>query len=103
LSWDEQGSYGEANSGPEFNDDFGGFMFWGGGEDEFTSGNYYGQGIPKAWAAGLNFGNKYNDDKQSLNGSYRFNKITSAGEGNTLSQSLLPDSLFYNTEEGKNF
>jgi hypothetical protein len=103
LSWDEQGSYGEANSGPEYNDDFGGFIFWGGSEDEFSSGNYYGQGIPKAWAAGLNFGNKYNDDKQSLNGSYRFNKITSLGEGSTLSQSLLPDSLFYNTEKAKTF
>jgi len=75
----------------------------GSGWDEFSGGSYYGQGIPKAWAAGLNFANKYNDDKQSLNGSYRFNKITSAGSGTTVSQSLLPDSLFYNTEKANTF
>ncbi|MBV9962647.1 MAG: TonB-dependent receptor [Parafilimonas sp.] len=103
LNWDEQGSYGEANSGPEFNDDFGGFMFFGDNQDEFSNGNYYGEGVPKSWAAGLNFGNKYNDDKQSLNGSYRFNKITTLGNGNTYSQSILPDSLFYNTETAKTF
>src|SRR6478736_7871213 len=101
LNWDERGNYGEANSGPEYNDDFGGFVFMGDNSDEFSGDNYYGSGIPKAWAAGLNFGNKYNDDKQSLNGSYRFNKITSSGSGNTLSQSLLPDSLFYNTEKAR--
>jgi hypothetical protein len=32
-----------------------------------------------------------------------FNKITSGGEGSTLSQSLLPDSLFYNTRKSKDF
>lgn len=103
LNWDERGNYGEGSSGPEFNDDFGGFVFFGGGQDEFASGSYYGQGIPKSWAAGLNFANKYNDDKQSLNGSYRFNKITSTGTGSTLTQSLLPDSLFYNTEKANTF
>jgi hypothetical protein len=29
LNWDEQGSYGEANSGPEYNDDFGGLYILG--------------------------------------------------------------------------
>lgn len=103
LNWDEQSSYGEADNGPEYDDDFGGFMFFGNNDDEFSNGNYYGQGVPKSWAGGLNFSNKYNDDKQSLNGSYRFNKITSSGNGNTFSQSILPDSLFYNTESARTF
>ncbi|MFT4155641.1 outer membrane beta-barrel protein [Parafilimonas sp.] len=102
LNWDESSSYGESGGSVEYNDDFGGFVFMGDG-DEFSGGTYYGSGVPKAWAAGLNFGNKYNDDKQSLNGSYRFNKLTTAGTGNSLSQSLLPDSLFYNTETSNSF
>ncbi|MEP6597742.1 MAG: outer membrane beta-barrel protein, partial [Ginsengibacter sp.] len=103
LNWDEQGSYGESGGGPEFNDDFGGIMFFGNNDDEFSNGNYYGQGVPKSWAGGLNFSNKFNDDKQNLNGSYRFNKISSLGSGSTFSQSILPDSLFYNTESARTF
>ncbi len=103
LNWDERGSYGEADNGTEFNDDFGGFVFFGNNDDEFSNDSYYGQGLPKSWAGGLNFANKYNDDKQSLNGSYRFNKITSVGNGNSFSQSILPDSLFYNTESARTF
>src|SRR4030095_42402 len=93
----------ENGAGPEFNDDFGGFIFFGNNDDEFSNGNYYGQGVPKSGAAGVNFGNKFNDEKQSLNGSYRFNKITSTGSGSTFSQSILPDSLFYNTESARTF
>ncbi|HYK43644.1 MAG TPA: outer membrane beta-barrel protein [Parafilimonas sp.] len=103
LNWDEQNSYGESGGGLEFNDDFGGFMFFGNNDDEFANGSYYGQGVPKSWATGLNFGNKFNDDKQNLNGSYRFNKITSDGSGSTFAQSILPDSLFYNTESARTF
>ena len=101
LGWDEQNNYGGGND-MQYDDDFGGFYFNNGG-DEFSSGNYYGEGVPKSWAAGLNFSNKYNDDKQNLNGSYRFNKISTNGDGNTFSQSILPDSLFYNTEKAKTF
>ncbi len=104
LGWDEQSNYGSGDNGTEMSDDFGGVVFFGdGGGDEFSNGNYYGQGIPKAWAAGLNFANKYNDDKQSLNGSYRFNKISSVTDGSIISQSILPDSLFYNTETSNTF
>jgi len=101
LGWDERNSYGAGND-IQYDDDFGGFYIDGGG-DEFSSGNYWGEGVPKSWAAGVNFGNKFNDDKQNLNGSYRFNKITTVGNGNSFSQSILPDSLFYNTESSRTF
>ena len=101
LGWDERNSYGSGND-IQYDDDFGGFYIDGGG-DEFSNGNFYGEGVPKSWAAGINFGNKFNDDKQNLNGSYRFNKITTVGDGNTFSQSILPDSLFYNTESSRTF
>jgi outer membrane beta-barrel protein len=100
LNWDERNSYG-SGSDLQYDDDFGSFYTTGG--DEFSGGDYYGDGVPKSWAAGLNFGNKFNDDKQNFNGSYRFNKISTLSEGNTYSQSILPDSLFYNTESSKSF
>ena len=93
LDWNESSSYGSGNN-MQYDDDFGGFYV--NNNDDFGGGNYYGDGVPKSWAAGLNFGNKFNDDKQNLNGSYRFNKLSTVSEGNTFSQSILPDSLFYN-------
>lgn len=102
LSWDENNQYG-GSSGPEFNDDFGGFFFFNGNNDEFDNESYYGEGIPKSWAGGVNYSNKFDDDKQTLNGSYRFNKISSTGSGNTFSQSLLPDSSFFNRDNGFTF
>jgi hypothetical protein len=102
LGWDERNSYGSGGGGMEYDDDFGGFVI-NGSNDEFSSGNYYGEGVPKSWAAGINFGNKFNDDKQNFNGSYRFNKISTTGNGSTFSQSVLPDSLFYNKESSSNF
>ncbi len=102
LNWDERGSYGGESGMPEYNDDFGGFFFFGGG-DEFDNPSFYGQGVPKSWSTGINYSNKFNDDKQSLNGSYRFNKLSTLGSGNTLSQSILPDTTFFNREAGNTF
>jgi len=102
LNWNERGSYGGESGTPEYNDDFGGFIFFGGG-DEFENPNFYGQGIPKSWSTGINYSNKFNEDKQSLNGSYRYNKINTLGSGNTFSQSILPDTSFFNRENGSTF
>lgn len=102
LNWDERGSYGGGGGTPEYDDDFGGFYFNNGG-DEFENSNFYGQGVPKSWSTGINYSDKYNDDKQSLNGSYRYNKINSIGSGNTLTQTILPDTVFYNRESGNTF
>ncbi len=100
LNWDEQSSYGSGTS-LQYDDDFGGYYIDGG--DDFSGGSYYGEGVPKSWAGGINFGDKFNDDKQNFNGSYRFNKLNTSGEGSTYSQSILPDSMFYNTENSKTF
>ena len=76
LNWEENSQYGGSNA-PEMDEDFGGFFFFNREEDELSNDRYYGQGIPKSWGGGLNYSNKFNADKQSLNGSYRFNKISS--------------------------
>ncbi len=99
LGWGDREKYGEG-SGVEFNADEGYFMI-GGGDDEFNdwNGNFSGEGIPKSYSAGINYGNKYNTDRQTVNGSYRYNKIITDGTGSTFSQSILPTNVFNTTEK----
>ena len=94
LNWNDRRTYGDGG-GLEYNPDEG--YFTGGGQDEFdgNNGNYSGMGIPKSWSTGINYSNKYNKDQQIVNGSYRYNKIITAGSGRTFTQSILPDSSVY--------
>jgi hypothetical protein len=101
LDWNESNSYGGGN-GLEYNDDFGGFYF-SGNDDEFSNSNYYGEGLPKSWSAGINYSNKFGNDKQNINGNYRYTKLNSEGVGNSLSQSILPDTVFFNKEVRSSF
>ncbi|MBC7588325.1 MAG: outer membrane beta-barrel protein, partial [Chitinophagaceae bacterium] len=99
LNWDEKGKFGDGgNTDMQMNDDGGMYMSWGGG-DNFDNSNYWGEGIPKSWSGGVNYTDKFNNDKQSLNGSYRYSKIINNGGGKTISQSILPDTLFFNNEK----
>lgn len=91
LSWNERDNYGEGMN-MEMMDD--GIYFFGGGDD-FGSESYYGQGLPKSWSGAVHYSNKFNDDKQHINGSYRFNKLNAEGVSNTFTQSLIPGDLFY--------
>lgn len=93
LDWGEQEKFGEGLD-MQMSDD-GGIYIDGGGRDEFSQPSFRGQGIPRSWSTGINYGNKYNDDKQTLNGSYRYNKLLNEGESNSYSQFILPDTLFY--------
>ena len=101
LDLQQSNQYGSGN-GPEYNDDFGGLGFFG-NNDVFNNSFSYGEGVPKSWAGGLNYSNKFNDDRQSINGSYRYSKFNSEGNGNAFSQSILPDTVFVNSESGKTF
>ena len=87
LGWDEQDKYGSGNN-IEYNDDNGGIMIYSDGDD-LSGGSYYGEGLPKSWAGGVNLSNKWNDNKVSANGSYRYNKLNVEGTGSTITQSLL--------------
>ncbi len=103
LDWGERDKYG-GSGGMQYDDDFGGFYFSMNNDDEFSNGSYYGEGLPKSWSTGLNYSNKWNEDKVSLNGSYRYNKLNSEGAGSTISQSLLPgDDYFINREQSFTF
>jgi hypothetical protein len=93
LDWGEQEKFGEGLD-MQMSDD-GGIYIDGGGRDEFSQPSFRGQGIPRSWSTGINYGNKFNNDKQTVNGSYRYNKLLNEGESNTYSQFILPDTLFY--------
>lgn len=93
LDWNEQEKFGEGID-MQLSED-GGIYFTSGGGDEFSQSNFQGQGIPKSWSTGVNYGNKFNNDKQTINGSYRYNKLTNEGGSSTYSQYILPDTVFY--------
>lgn len=103
LNWDENGKYGNGDNGFEYSED-GGYFFSFGGDDEFNDyGSFSGQGMPKSWNGGVQYSKKYNEDKQNINSSYRFNKVSNAGGSNTVSQSILPGNVFYNHETSSFF
>ncbi|TDH26517.1 hypothetical protein EXU57_10525 [Segetibacter sp. 3557_3] len=103
LSWDESSRYGSDN-GMQYDAD-GGYFFTSGGGDDLSGfdGTYGGEGIPKSWSTGVNYGNKFHLDKQSLNGSYRYTKLNTEGAGNTITQSILPNNTFTNLEDRSSF
>ncbi len=98
LNWRDNSTYGSGDQ-IEYNDDMGG-MVWYGNYDDM---GYNGNGLPKSWAAALNYANKYNSDKQSINGSYRFNKLNIEGANNSFTQSILPDTTFFTKSNASSF
>lgn len=97
LNWEDRDKYGGGSSGD-----------WDQDAQEYTS--YYDdfspseEGLPKSWSAGLNFSNKWNDDKLSFVGSYRYNKLNTEGSSSTITKSLLPgDDFFVNRDSSYNF
>ena len=71
--------------------------------NEFDDLFYNSDGLPKSWSGGLNYSTTFNGNKQNINGSYNYNKINNEGYVNTSSQSILPDTTFFNNESSKTF
>lgn len=55
-------------------------------------------GIPKNWSTGINYSNKFNDDRHTINGSYMYSNLINDGSSSTNSQYILPDTIFYQTD-----
>ncbi len=71
LGWDDRGNFGGGMGGMSVMDGSGGevYMFGGSGDDDMGwNGNYNGSGYPKALNAGINYSNKWQDNKYNLNG-----------------------------------
>jgi hypothetical protein len=89
LDWQESKNYGAGGD-----DD---------GNDEFDDGNYWGEGLPKGWSAGLHYSNKWNADKIHLNSGYQYNKLNTEARGNTFSQYKLQDTILYTNDYGNSY
>ena len=97
LNWNEQRNFGSSdNSNMQIMDD-GAVMMWSDGGDDFARG----QGLPQSTTGGLSYINKWNKDKNSINGSYQFNDQTINGLNGSITQTLLPDTSFINTTTEK--
>jgi hypothetical protein len=100
LNWQDNNNYSSGSEMIEMDDGMGFYMS---NSDDFGGGgSYYGEGLPTGWSAGLHYSNKYNEGKNTLNGSYRFNKLNTIGNGRTTSQFILPDTLYYRSEVTNN-
>ena len=99
----QQSNYFTSDNDPGLNNNLGGFNSLANNDYGFNNSFSVGDGVPKSWSGGLNYSNKFNDDQQSINGSYQYNKLNSEGYGNTFSQSVLPDTVFFKNESGKTF
>src|SRR5579871_6562774 len=62
------------------------------------SGRYEGQGLPSVKTGGLHYNNKWDDDKQSVNGNYKLMQLDVQNTSVTNSKNILPDSFYFNNE-----
>ncbi len=68
------------------------------GDFEDWGNSYYDEGIPRTIKAGAHFSNKWNRDRQNINGNYSLKNINLAANGNSLTKYILPDSAYYSKE-----
>ncbi|MBD0378477.1 MAG: outer membrane beta-barrel protein, partial [Flavisolibacter sp.] len=80
-------------------DEISGFYYSFGGNDEFN--NWSLKGLPDAYTAGALFIDKWKEDKQSVNSSYRFNRLGTRNESSTLTQLILPTGITYTNNFAK--
>jgi hypothetical protein len=99
LNWQDRDNYGESwlNSA-DYDESSGFFFFEGDDNDELDSwdGRYNGQGFPLVQTGGLHYNNKWDDDKQTINGNYKILQLHVNGASATNSQYILPDTLYFN-------
>ncbi|WP_346239327.1 outer membrane beta-barrel protein [Niabella insulamsoli] len=85
LDWEDAGKYGGGgNSG--VSDDGGIYIMYGGGDYNRSSG------IPINYNAGVHYSNKFNQDKHSINGGYRYVRIEAPGNTQVFAKNFTPDS-----------
>ncbi len=101
LNWQDQRSYGDNSTNIQFDDNGNGFVDGSSNSDglESWSGSYNGQGFPKVQTGGVHYNNKWDDDKQSINGNYKILDLTVNGTSNTNTQYILPDTLYYTSQK----
>ena len=93
LGWEDRNKLGIEND-YEYDEISGYYYSYGDGDNEFNDWNL--KGIPNAYTAGALYGNKWNEEKQKVNGSYLYNRLGTKNTTYTNSQTLLEDTTYYN-------
>ncbi|MES2774642.1 MAG: outer membrane beta-barrel protein [Bacteroidota bacterium] len=102
LGWQEESQYGGGGGGMEMEISDNGDTYFNNTDNEFGGmDNYYGEGLPSAWMGGLSYGNKFDNDKQNVNGSYRYQKQRITGGSSNISQYILPDTQYFNNQRSQ--
>lgn len=97
LNWQESQNYGFQSNNIEVMEG-GGIMITSNSSDDLGTQNFYGQGLPESVKGGLHFSNKWNEDKYNVGGNYLFNKLAVHSSGNTYTQNILADSVYYDRQ-----
>lgn len=103
LDWRDEDKYGGGN-GVEYNEDDDTYYIES-EPDNFNTwgGHYYGQGLPTAWTGGAHFANKWKEDKDHVNGNYRYYKQDLDISRTTQSRYILPDTQYFNNQTTRSF
>jgi hypothetical protein len=101
LGWGEENQYGGGLSNQTEMTDDGGIMMWNSSDEFGGSGSFGGEGLPKSWMAGTSYSNKWNNDKNATNGAYRYQRLTTQGTTTTNTQTILPDTQYFNNQVAK--
>jgi len=91
LNWEDRRKLGMEED-MEF-DDISGFYYSFGSDDGFNDWSL--RGLPNSSTAGALYSNKWNEDKHNINGSYRYNKLSTTNVGSVLTQNILPNTVNY--------
>ncbi len=75
-------------------DEIGGFYYSFGTSDEFSEWSL--RGLPNAYTAGGLFSDKWKEDKQNVNVSYRYNRLTTDNDQSNITQNLYPSISYRN-------
>jgi len=104
LNWQERDNYGQSMAGNFDYDELNGYTFNGLNNDfESWDGRYNGQGLPSVKTGGLHYNNKWDDDRQSVNGNYKVMQLDVHNFSTTNSKNILPDSFYFNNQNQRSF
>ncbi|HUQ97508.1 MAG TPA: outer membrane beta-barrel protein [Chitinophagaceae bacterium] len=103
LDWNDRQKLGLEN---DFEyDELGDYYYSFNEGDEFD--NWSVRGLPNSYTAGALYINKWAEDKQGINISYRYNRLRTDNEATTNMQNILPTTINYRnkftTSQGLNF
>lgn len=91
LNWEDRQKLGIEDN-VEY-DEISGYYYSFGSSDEFSDWSL--KGLPHSYTAGGLYTNKWNSDKNSVNGSYRYNRLATNNNASNLTQNILSNSITY--------